>query len=340
MDDLTAKARAAVQQAAAALPPQEGVKFTLQEGGAWGQRDDEPEKLGQKVGGRGCGMQREGSVVGCTVLYAVVFVGFFCVCLCFSWVCVPVSNSPCTPHVVPPPHPPLSFLHTQEVPRGHPDCLHGLTFVLSGVMESLRRPDAEALIKRHGGRVTSAVSGKTSFLVVGRGTGQSKFLQAKDKKTTLIDEDGLFSLIRASAPFVPPAPREEDVYMSSLGGAAGGAVAGGGGVVAAAVAGGGGRVNPTPTQGAGGQRQGGGGQHVAVAPVVAKPPVVSGDTQLWVEKFKPTSSHELVGNNSLIGVLRTWLQDWYGVWGVGGGGVLGWEWVWADVVMLVDAQEW
>lgn len=63
----------------------------------------------------------------------------------------------------------------QEVPSGHPDCLHGLTFVLSGVLESLRREDAEALIKRHGGRITSAVSGKTTFLLVGRATGTSKY---------------------------------------------------------------------------------------------------------------------------------------------------------------------
>ncbi len=49
VDDLTAKARAAVKQAADALPPQEGVKFTLMEEGASWARDDEPEKLGQKV---------------------------------------------------------------------------------------------------------------------------------------------------------------------------------------------------------------------------------------------------------------------------------------------------
>ena len=41
----------------------------------------------------------------------------------------------------------------QEAPRGHPDCLTGKTFVLSGVLDSLKREEAEDFIKRHGGKV-------------------------------------------------------------------------------------------------------------------------------------------------------------------------------------------
>jgi len=47
------------------------------------------------------------------------------------------------------------------------ECLAGLTFVFTGNMDDLNRDDAIDLIKTLGGRVTSAVSGKTSFLVVG-----------------------------------------------------------------------------------------------------------------------------------------------------------------------------
>lgn len=65
----------------------------------------------------------------------------------------------------------------QPAPNGHPECLAGKTFVISGVLDSLYRPDAENLIKRHGGRVTGSVSGRTSFLLCGENTGQSK-LQA------------------------------------------------------------------------------------------------------------------------------------------------------------------
>jgi len=46
--------------------------------------------------------------------------------------------------------------------------------VVSGVLDSLQRDQADDLIKRHGGRVTGSVSGKTSFLVVGTNCGRSK----------------------------------------------------------------------------------------------------------------------------------------------------------------------
>lgn len=67
-----------------------------------------------------------------------------------------------------------SACELQELPRGHPDCLTGRTFVVSGVLDSLQRDQADDLIKRHGGRVTGSVSGKTSFLVVGTNCGRSK----------------------------------------------------------------------------------------------------------------------------------------------------------------------
>ena len=62
----------------------------------------------------------------------------------------------------------------QPAPLGHPDCLTGKTFVITGVLDSLYRPEAETLIKRHGGKCTGSVSGKTTFLVVGMNCGKSK----------------------------------------------------------------------------------------------------------------------------------------------------------------------
>ena len=47
-------------------------------------------------------------------------------------------------------------------------------FVITGILESIERDDAVDLIKRHGGRVTQAVSKKTSFVVAGRDPGMSK----------------------------------------------------------------------------------------------------------------------------------------------------------------------
>ena len=39
-------------------------------------------------------------------------------------------------------------------PRGPNDCLQGVTIVVSGVLDSMERADAEDFIKRHGGKVT------------------------------------------------------------------------------------------------------------------------------------------------------------------------------------------
>lgn len=54
-----------------------------------------------------------------------------------------------------------------EHPRGHPDCLSKVTIVISGVLDSMMRNEATDYIKRHGGRVTSGVTGKTTFLLCG-----------------------------------------------------------------------------------------------------------------------------------------------------------------------------
>ena len=47
------------------------------------------------------------------------------------------------------------------------ECLQGQTFVFTGVLDDLDRVAAQDLIKTLGGRVTTAVSSKTSYLVVG-----------------------------------------------------------------------------------------------------------------------------------------------------------------------------
>ena len=68
----------------------------------------------------------------------------------------------------------------QPIPRGHPECLTGKTFVLTGTYEALGRSEAVDLIKRHSGRVTGSVSGKTTFLVAGEGCSKSKVETVRD----------------------------------------------------------------------------------------------------------------------------------------------------------------
>ncbi|OQV24394.1 Replication factor C subunit 1 [Hypsibius exemplaris] len=94
-------------------------------------------------------------------------------------------------------------LGSKELPEGPEDCLTGLDFVITGVLDSLQREDAEDLIKRHGGLVKAGVSKKTSYVVAGVEPGESKLKKARELKTTVIDEDGLFDLIRNAASSKP-----------------------------------------------------------------------------------------------------------------------------------------
>ncbi|KAL9851301.1 replication factor C subunit 1 isoform 3-T3 [Geothlypis trichas] len=87
-------------------------------------------------------------------------------------------------------------LGSKEIPQGAENCLEGLTFVITGVLECIERDEAKSLIERYGGKVTGNVSKKTNYLVMGRDCGQSKCEKASALGTKIIDEDGLFDLIR------------------------------------------------------------------------------------------------------------------------------------------------
>ncbi|HYM16331.1 MAG TPA: NAD-dependent DNA ligase LigA [Dehalococcoidia bacterium] len=74
--------------------------------------------------------------------------------------------------------------------------LSGLTFVVTGRLDRFSRDAAESLIKRHGGAVTSSVTKKTSYLVVGAEPG-SKLQKAQQLGTEILDEDAFAALLHA-----------------------------------------------------------------------------------------------------------------------------------------------
>ncbi|KAL5321600.1 hypothetical protein ACEPPN_009560 [Leptodophora sp. 'Broadleaf-Isolate-01'] len=84
---------------------------------------------------------------------------------------------------------------SKDIPTGADNCLAGMTFVFTGLLETLSREEGQELVKRYGGKVTSGPSGKTSFVVLGSDAGPSKLRKIQDLKIKTIDEDGLFAII-------------------------------------------------------------------------------------------------------------------------------------------------
>jgi DNA ligase (NAD+) len=84
---------------------------------------------------------------------------------------------------------------TYEAARRHTGPLHGMTFVLTGTLPNLNREEATKLIEAAGGKVASAVSKKTSYVVAGTDAG-SKLARAQELGVPVVNEEELLELIR------------------------------------------------------------------------------------------------------------------------------------------------
>lgn len=74
--------------------------------------------------------------------------------------------------------------------------LAGSSFVVSGVFEHYERDALKELIERHGGKVQSGVSSKTTYLLAGSEAGPSKLEKAERLKVKIIDELEFQRMIR------------------------------------------------------------------------------------------------------------------------------------------------
>jgi len=76
--------------------------------------------------------------------------------------------------------------------------LAGKTFVITGMLPTMSRNEAKALIEQHGGKVTDSVSGKIDYLLVGESPG-SKLRKAQQLGVPTIDEAALRAMIEPAA---------------------------------------------------------------------------------------------------------------------------------------------
>jgi DNA ligase (NAD+) len=86
----------------------------------------------------------------------------------------------------------LQFTHATTRPKAGP--LAGYTLVLTGTLPTLSRDEAKQLIEGAGGKVSTAVSKKTSYLVAGEEAG-SKLTKAQELGVKILSEEQLLAMV-------------------------------------------------------------------------------------------------------------------------------------------------
>lgn len=185
----------------------------------------------------------------------------------------------------------------KEIPVGQPNCLAGMTFVFTGVLETLGREEGQALVKKYGGKTTTSPSSKTSFVVLGNEAGPKKLETIKNLGIKTIDEDGLFDLIRkmpanggdskAAAEYAEKQAKNEEKM----------------------------RMDAEAMELKEKERQQKADKDAKAAAAargvdVSKPKLPRVEDQLWVDKYAPDTMTAVCGNKTLVERLQKWLHEW------------------------------
>ncbi|KAI9751600.1 MAG: Mitochondrial dicarboxylate transporter [Chaenotheca gracillima] len=181
---------------------------------------------------------------------------------------------------------------SKEIPVGAENCLAGLTFVFTGILESLGREEGQELVKRYGGKVTGSPSTKTSYVVLGEEAGPKKLDVIRKHNLKTINEEGLFELIRklpanggdsaAASKFEEQKKKEEEKVKQ----------------MAAEM-----EKEERRVGGAGGA--GGGNAGKSTTPSANNP-----GSQLWTSKYAPSAMNHICGNKGQVEKLQRWLREW------------------------------
>mmetsp|Transcript_2927 Transcript_2927/g.5901 ORF Transcript_2927/g.5901 Transcript_2927/m.5901 type:complete len:1033 (-) Transcript_2927:1558-4656(-) len=227
------------------------------------------------------------------------------------------------------------------------ECMIGPTFVFTGVMDNLNRDDAIDLVKTLGGRVTTAVSGKTNYLVVGpvledgrdykEGSKYKKATGFGDEKVKLVmGEKQLYGLchfyhdkamkekgidpnkaketnasasIKIEAEPTSAASLSNPYVKKATGAPVSNPYAKKGPVSNPYAKKG--PVNPYAKKGTANPYAKSTPVPSSTVAVVPTPSNVSDNpNMLWVDRHKPTSTREILGNQGNVKKLQSWLKSW------------------------------
>eukprot|EP00020_Sapocribrum_chincoteaguense_P001469 CAMPEP_0170750820 /NCGR_PEP_ID=MMETSP0437-20130122/11130_1 /TAXON_ID=0 /ORGANISM="Sexangularia sp." /LENGTH=1005 /DNA_ID=CAMNT_0011089831 /DNA_START=116 /DNA_END=3134 /DNA_ORIENTATION=+ len=182
-------------------------------------------------------------------------------------------------------------LHGQkELPRGAPGCLAGKVFLITGVLDSLYRNECEDLIKEYGGAIAKSVTKKLTHAVVGTDAGPSKLAKIQARSDVLVvDEDGLFALIEVNKPDKAALAKADEARRRA--------------------------EERDAKKAADAAKQ---VQRAAAAAASASSSSAAASADLWVTKYAPRTSKDLVGNPGLLSKYREWLQHWEANHPIGG----------------------
>ncbi|KAK4547995.1 hypothetical protein LTR36_010715 [Oleoguttula mirabilis] len=203
---------------------------------------------------------------------------------------------------------PVAAIDMSELPQGQDNCLAGLTFVFTGQMGRLGREQGQSLVKQYGGKVTTAPSKKTSYVVLGEDAGPKKLATIQQHSLKVINEEGLFELIKRlpanggdsaaadknaeklakEADNIRKAAEEMDKQERAQ--------------LAAA------KPKPKPQASTNGQSANGQSTSQQSSKGKEAAAAAGPDTRLWTVRYAPTQLTQICGNKSQVDKLARWLR--------------------------------
>ncbi|KAG9672457.1 DNA replication factor C, large subunit, partial [Aureobasidium melanogenum] len=175
-----------------------------------------------------------------------------------------------------------------DIPEGNENCLAGLTFVFTGQLTYLSREEGQNLVKRYGGKCTTAPSKNTSYVVLGAEAGPKKLATIKQHNLKVIDEQGLCALIAklppnggnsvAGAKFADQQKKEAE------------------------------KIKKAAEEMEKAERE------KAAKGIASQPKGIAADgtdNRLWTVKYAPTQLSQICGNKGQVEKLSNWLRNFH-----------------------------